>query len=205
MNDDVKVLSLPGWQGSGPSHWQSRWEALYGHQRVQQHDWMRPLRGDWLIQLEEAVLASPLPVVLVAHSLGCIQTAAWASISRHTHRVRAAWLVAPGDVEQPDLRDQLPSWQPIALAPLPFASVLVASHNDPFCRFERAQALAHAWGSALRDLGDAGHINAESGLGDWPQGHAWLQQLVAGALAQPPRPAPQAAPQPTPPTQPPHA
>ena len=39
------VLTLPGWQGSGPEHWQSRWEALHGFIRVEQHDWMRPLRG----------------------------------------------------------------------------------------------------------------------------------------------------------------
>lgn len=182
---NLRVLQLPGWQDSGPNHWQSRWQALYGDTRVQQHDWMRPLRGDWLIQLEEAILASDKPVALVAHSLGCIQTAAWASVSRQTHRVCAAFLVAPGDAEQPDLRAQLPTWQPIAMAPLPFASALVVSRNDPYCRFDRAQALAQAWGCAVHDMGHAGHINADSGLGDWPQGHAWLQQLVAQAQLQP--------------------
>ena len=186
--DRYEVYVLPGWQNSGPGHWQSRWEALLGFKRVQQHDWMRPLRGDWLIQLEEAVLAATCPVVLVAHSLGCIQTAAWASISQQTHRVRAALLVAPGDVEQPDVRPLLPTWQPIAMQPLSFVSTLVGSHNDPFCRFERAQALAQAWGSALHDMGDAGHINAESGLGDWPQGLAWLDDLLARAEAATPTP-----------------
>jgi uncharacterized protein len=185
MQNEVQILTLPGWQNSGPDHWQSRWEALYGHQRVQQHDWMRPLRGDWLIQLEEAVLASERPVALVAHSLGCIQVAAWASVSRHTHRVRAALLVAPGDAEQADLREQLPTWQPIPMARLPFASLLVGSQNDPFCRLERARALAQAWGSEWLDLGHCGHINAESGLGDWPEGHTSFQQLLARAPAAP--------------------
>lgn len=181
--DRYQVLVLPGWQNSGPDHWQSRWEAQHGFTRVQQHDWMHPLRGDWLIQLEEAVLAATRPVVLVAHSLGCVQTAAWARISQQTRRVRAALLVAPGDVEQANVRPLLPTWQPIAMQPLPFASTLVGSHNDPFCRFERAQALAQAWGSALHDLGNAGHINAESGLGDWPQGLTLLQGLLARAGA----------------------
>lgn len=176
----VTVLILPGWQSSGPAHWQSRWEALHGYLRVQQHDWMRPLRGDWLIQLEEAVLASERPVVLVAHSLGCIQVAAWAGHSQLTGRVKGALLVAPGDVEQADVRPQLPTWQPVPMARLPFASTLVASHNDPFCTFGRAAALATAWGSTLVDLGHCGHINADSGLGDWPQGHAWLSALCAG-------------------------
>ena len=57
------ILTLPGWQNSGPQHWQSRWEALYGYQRVEQHDWRRPLRGDWTARLQEVVVDSPAPVV----------------------------------------------------------------------------------------------------------------------------------------------
>ena len=173
------VLILPGWQNSGPAHWQSRWESLYGYTRVQQHDWLRPLRGDWQIQLEEAVLRCDAPAVLVAHSLGCVLVAAWAAHSRNTQRVKAALLVAPGDSERDELRSVLPSWSPIVRARLPFAAQLVASRNDPYCRFDRARELATAWGARLHDLGDAGHINAESQLGDWPQGHTWLQSLTA--------------------------
>ncbi len=177
------VLILPGWQSSGPAHWQSRWEALHGYVRVEQHDWLRPLRGDWSMRLEEAVLARPEGVVLVAHSLGCLLVAAWAAHSRHTDRVRAALLVAPGDAERPELQAQLHSWSPIVRKRLPFPSLLVGSRNDPFCRFERAQALAADWGARFHDLGEAGHINADSGLGDWPEGHARLQALMAEALA----------------------
>ena len=174
-----KTLILPGWQNSGLLHWQSLWEAQYGYQRVLQHDWLRPLRGDWIIQLEEAVLAVPPDhtVRLVAHSLGCILIAAWASVSRSTHRVAGALLVAPGDVERPDVRDMLPSWSPITLQKLPFGSTLVASRDDPFCSFERAAQMAHAWGSQLQDIGPRGHINSDSGLGAWPEGHAMLLQL----------------------------
>jgi uncharacterized protein len=49
------VFLLPGWLDSGPSHWQSRWELLHGYHRVQQHDWQRPLRGDWLARLDEVM------------------------------------------------------------------------------------------------------------------------------------------------------
>ena len=174
-----KVLVLPGWQNSGPDHWQSRWEALYGYTRVQQHDWLSPLRGDWITRLEDVVMAHDGPVILVAHSLGCILAAAWATLSRNVHRVQAALLVAPGDVERPELQAPLRSWSPIAMQPLPFPSVLVASRNDPYCRFERAQDLARVWGSRLVDAGPAGHLNADSHLGDWPQGHAHLQALIA--------------------------
>ena len=172
------VLVLPGWQDSGPDHWQSRWEALHGYVRVEQHDWMQPLRGDWMAQLEEAVLAAPAAVVLVAHSLGCILTAAWAAHSRNTHRVKAALLVAPGDPEREELRAALKSWSPVVLQSLPFPSVLLGSHDDPYCSLLRAQDFAGAWGSTFVDYGHAGHINAASGLGDWPQGHAILMQLM---------------------------
>jgi predicted alpha/beta hydrolase family esterase len=172
------VLLLPGWQNSGPDHWQSRWEAQHGYRRVDQHDWMTPKRGDWMSRLEEVVLGCDGPVVLVAHSLGCILTAAWAAHSRNSHRVQAALLVAPGDAEDDALHDVLPSWSPVPMQTLPFPSLLVASRNDPYCRFERAQSMASAWGSSVEDLGHWGHINAEAQLGDWPQGLAWLDELI---------------------------
>jgi predicted alpha/beta hydrolase family esterase len=151
---------------------------LHGYRRVDQHDWLRPRRGDWIARLEDVVLGCEGPVVLVAHSLGCILTAAWAQVSRSTARVHAALLVAPGDAEREELRGVLPSWSPIVRQRLPFPSVLVGSRNDPFCRFERAQGLASDWGAHLKDLGEAGHINAESGLGDWTAGHALLTDLI---------------------------
>ncbi len=175
----TNVLILPGWQDSGPQHWQSLWQARFGYQRVEQHDWLRPLRGDWIARLEDVLLSTDAPVVLVAHSLGCQLVAAWAAHSKNTHRVHAALLVAPGDAERAELRPLLASWAPLALHPLPFASTLVASTNDPYCSIARACLFAKAWGAQRIDLGDAGHINADSGLGDWPQGQALLGQLIA--------------------------
>ncbi len=172
------VLVLPGWQGSGPQHWQSLWQAQQGFQRVDQHDWLHPLRGDWIARLEDVLLSADEPVVLVAHSLGCVLVAAWASHTHNAHRVKAALLVAPGDVEREALRPVLASWSPIPLQPLPFISTLVASQDDPYCSFERAQSFALAWGSTLVDAGTLGHINADSGLGDWPQGQALLSALI---------------------------
>ena len=82
------VLVLPGWEGSGPRHWQTLWEQRHGYRRVEQHDWNKPLRGDWIARLEDMVLSCDEPAVLVAHSLGCILVAAWAAHSRNTKRVK---------------------------------------------------------------------------------------------------------------------
>jgi predicted alpha/beta hydrolase family esterase len=175
---DLTVLLLPGWQGSGPDHWQMRWAKVHGYSVVEQNDWLRPRRGDWLARLDEVVIDAPGPVVLVAHSLGCILVSAWASFSRHTAKVRAALLVAPGDVAQPALQEILPGWLPIEGRPLPFRSIVVGSDNDPYCSAERAQQLARNWSARWVGLGAAGHINADSSLGDWPEGHTLLQTLL---------------------------
>jgi predicted alpha/beta hydrolase family esterase len=171
------VLILPGWHNSGPDHWQSLWQASHGYGRVAQHNWDWPLRGDWMMQLEEHVLANP-DAVLVAHSLGCVLVAAWAAHSQNAHRVKAALLVAPADVERPEMQHLLHSWSPIVRERLPFRSLMAASRNDPYCSFMRASSLAHAWGSALVDCGNCGHINAEAQVGDWPEGFALLQNLL---------------------------
>ncbi len=174
----MQVLLLPGWQNSGPDHWQSHWEQRFGDVRVEQHDWMQPLRGDWIARLEDVLLSQSGPSVLVAHSLGCLLVAAWAAHSRNTHLVHAAMLVAPGDAEREELQPVLKSWSPIVLQPLPFKSLLLGSHNDPYCSLARAKMFAAAWGSQWNDYGHAGHINAESNLGNWPEGRGLLESLL---------------------------
>lgn len=184
----LSILTLPGWNGSGPEHWQTHWEQLHGAQRVEQHDWDRPLRGDWMMRLEESVLAAPGAVVLVAHSLACHLVAAWAAHSRHTARVRGALLVAvpdlapggePGSHPLHPLPPELHSWQPVVRQRLPFASLVLASSDDPYASLERAALWAADWGSDFEALGPLGHVNAGSGLGAWPQGWARLQAWLS--------------------------
>jgi len=190
---DASILLLPGWQNSGPDHWQSRWERRHGYLRVEQHDWMRPLRGDWVARLQDVVLerehgrpaGAPARIVLVAHSLGCQLVAAWAAHSGLCGRVQAAFLAAPGDPQREELSSALGSWSPVVLQALPFPSVLLASRDDPYCSLERAQQFARAWGARFVDCGNAGHINADSGLGDWPDGHDRLLDLCRMSTAGP--------------------
>ncbi|MBB6097968.1 hypothetical protein HNR42_001391 [Deinobacterium chartae] len=173
----AQVLILPGWNSSGPEHWQSRLEAAHpDFVRVEQRDWAQPNLEDWAGTLEAYVARATGPVVLVAHSLACVTVAHWAGADES--RVRAALLVAPADVERPDVPPELVGFAPVPLRPLPFPSVLVASRNDPYCSLERARTFAHAWGSRLEDAGQAGHINTASGHGEWPLGETLLKDLL---------------------------
>jgi uncharacterized protein len=199
----MEYLILPGWQNSGPGHWQSLWEAQYGYPRVIQHDWMHPLRGDWITRLEDRVLstnehiaqypyrleannaekippqASSPDILLLAHSLGCHLVAAWAALSKNTHRIRGALLVAPPDCTRDDFPIEMKSWRQPVLQRLPFPSICVASSDDPFCALPVAKSMAGAWGCDWVEIGAKGHINADSGLGAWPQGRELLTRWNA--------------------------
>jgi predicted alpha/beta hydrolase family esterase len=141
---------------------------------------MRPLRGDWSARLEETVADADGPVLLVAHSLGCATTAHWAAQHPdNAAQVAAAWLVAPADTERADAPPAVAGFAPLPRAPLPFASQIIASDNDPYCAAARADALARQWGSALTVLPAAGHINTDAGFGPWPEGLAALADWLA--------------------------
>ena len=176
------VLIVPGLNGSGPAHWQTRWESLYPRTlRVAQRDWDRPDRAQWLTTLEDAIAAAPEPVVLVAHSLGCALVAHLAS-RPVAARVSAALLVAPADVDSPECTPaETRSFAPLPTTPLPFPATVVASEDDPFVSLARARAFAASWKATFVDAGPKGHLNADSGLGDWPEGRRHLEALLAGA------------------------
>jgi predicted alpha/beta hydrolase family esterase len=106
-----------------------------------------------------------------------------------TTQVVGALLVAPADVESElHTPDEVRSFAPIPMAPLPFPSILVASRTDPYVRFVRATQLAGAWGSRLVDAGRSGHVNADSGHTEWPEGHALLEELCSAPGQGPPTP-----------------
>ncbi len=172
----LQPLIVPGWNGSGPDHWQSRWEAtLPRAQRVEQDDWVSPQRDAWVARLAQAIDAAPRPPLLIAHSLGCITVAHLPLAVRQ--KVAGALLVAPADVERPGAPPHLASFAPVPRHGLGIPSIVVASTNDRYCALARAQAFAADWGSDVVVLTDAGHINAESGLADWPQGQRLLASL----------------------------
>ncbi|HEY6476667.1 MAG TPA: alpha/beta fold hydrolase [Polyangia bacterium] len=176
------MLILPGLGGSGPGHWQTRWQDVHPrYLRIEQRDWDHPRREDWLAALDAALAAADGPVALVAHSLGCALVAHAASRPSATV-VAAALLVAPADVDSPvHTPAETRGFAPLPMRPLPFPATVVASADDPFVTLSRARAFADAWGARFVDVGRRGHLNAASGLGDWPEGHRELEELLARA------------------------
>jgi uncharacterized protein len=173
------VVIVPGYQNSGPEHWQSLWERkLPGSRRAVQRDWERPRCDEWVAGLDGAIAAADGPIVLVAHSLGCITVAHWRA--RHRGPVHGALLVAPCDVERPDFPAAAGGFAPTPLGPLGFPSVVVASTDDPYVELDRAREFARRWGSQLVSIGPAGHINTAAGFGPWPEGEALLEALRKG-------------------------
>lgn len=182
------MLILPGINDSGEGHWQTAWQRLIPTaQRVRAPDWTRPVCADWIAALAGAVDAAEDDVVLVAHSLGCLQVAGWAAQlpAGEATPVRAALLVAPPDPALPAFPKEASGFQAIPDRRLPFPSTVVASADDPYASQEFSRRCADRWGSRFVDIGCCGHVNVSSGLGDWQQGRALLAELLAGAGLEP--------------------
>ena len=186
----VTVLIVPGLRDQVASHWQTLLEARL-RTLGQAVASVPPMgRADLdcatkVAAIEKAVKTIDGPIILVAHSGGCIMVAHWASQTQQAHRIYAALLATPPDFEQP-MPEGYPTqqalqqggWFPVPREPLPFRSLVAASRNDPLGRFEMVTELAQSWGSDLLDLGEVGHLNPASGFGDWPLADTLIHQLA---------------------------
>lgn len=186
---DTDILIIPGWSGSGPDHWQSRWAAKLSTARVvEQEDWYKPSRHLWADRIVQAVRAAKRPVVLVAHSAG-VSAVAHAAEHLHPSEVAGAFLVAPASERaKAAIPGMGADFIPHRRAILPFRSVLIASTDDPYCTPEEAKELAEAWGAEFVDAGESGHINAESGHGPWPDGLLRFAGFLRSLTAVPQKP-----------------
>ena len=175
-------LIQPGWQNSGPHHWQTLWEEQLGHAavRVFQQDWLVPERSAWVAALEQAIRRTPPPIVILAHSIGCLATI----FAIASAPVAAVVLVAPADAERADAPGALHTFTPIPMKPLAAAALVVASDSDPYCTLDRAEGFAQAWKADLEIVTGGGHINADAGFGPWPDGWwmvgEWLRHRGLG-------------------------
>lgn len=186
---EPQVLILPGRGNSGPDHWQTHWEAADCTEpprfaRVLQQEWTTPTREAWVTTLAGVLAARTTPAVLAAHSLAVSLVnhlaAAWPAL--HPGRalpVRAALLVGPSDVDDPNWPAGPIGFTPMPLRRLPFKTIVVTSTDDPRVTLERAHFFAEAWGARLEVAGALGHMGSDARLGAWPQGRRWLDELLA--------------------------
>ncbi len=167
---DTDIVIIPGLGGSGPDHWQSRWQAkLPNAHRVEQADWDRPNEAAWVSTIIERIQRCERPVVVVAHSLGV--TSLVRAAEQGLPPIAGAFLVAPpadGTIRSQGSID--PAFAPTPRPALSFPSVTVGSRTDPYATIEQTEEFAAAWGSTFIDAGEAGHLNVESGHGPWPEG-----------------------------------
>jgi uncharacterized protein len=170
------VLIVPGIYNSGPEHWQSLWENTHHFQRVIQHDWDHPVCTEWVATLEQAIAEAGPDTLIAAHSLGCLVVAHWAASTQLT--IQGALLVAVPDPVGPEFPSDAVGFAPVPLKTFPFKSIVVASSDDPYGSLAHSERCASAWGSQWINIGAAGHINASSGLGDWPEGYRLLETLT---------------------------
>ena len=179
-----KILLVPGLHNSGPDHWQSRWHQQFPQwQRMVGLPWDQPDLTVWSAKLASKLRSRRSRVHLVAHSFGALTAIAAARLQ--PDKVSSLLIVAPADPARFGIPDE-------ALAgSIKVSAQLVASRNDPWMSFERAEYWSRQWQVPLFDAGDAGHINAQSGHGDWRQGldllttlHRRAEMVVEPAPAQ---------------------
>jgi predicted alpha/beta hydrolase family esterase len=169
-------LIVPGLYGSCSQHWQSWLEARlpFAH-RVLQANWDKADIAAWSEVLERTILRQSDRVILLAHSFGCLVSVAAAR--RLAPRISGALLVAPCDTQRLGVDEHLIDFE------LPFPSTLVASRNDPWMSFPRAEIWSERWGSRLVDAGHKGHINVASGHGPWPDALPLIAELSGNSDA----------------------
>ncbi len=176
---DADILIIPGLGDSGPEHWQTRWQTkLSTARRVVQTDWDAPRLADWVGAIEREAARATRPVIGVAHSLGVI--ALIHAVPRLQDKIAGAFLVAP---PSESVVGEFPAidraFLPFPRRRLPFPSILVASADDPYADLALSRELAGDLGAEFIDAGPAGHINADSGHGPWPEGSIRFAAFVS--------------------------
>jgi predicted alpha/beta hydrolase family esterase len=183
------ILIVPGLRDAVAQHWQTLLEArlraagrpVAGVPPMGREDLDCSARVG---AIERAARSVEGPLVIVAHSGGCIMVAHWAKKTRRA--VRGALLATPPDFEKPmppgyPTIDALRAggWLPVPRSRLPFRTIVGASRDDPLASFARVVGLANEWGAEVEDLGWVGHLNPASGYGEWSGADPLVARLSA--------------------------
>jgi len=176
-----KVLLLHGWGGSDSPHWQS-WlagELAKDYGKVSFLEFSNydfPNLGMWKKELKQE-LDEFKPDIVICHSLA---NTLWFHLCEDDNfiEVQKLYLIAP-----PSLAceiEELKSFFPIHMPTNPHAkeTILVTSTNDPYMSIDEAKELQSSLGVEMKVLQNAGHINADSGFGEWK----WILEKIKGDI-----------------------
>ncbi len=163
----MKYIIVPGYQGSPEGHWQN-WllGKLPNSKMVEFRNLYKPVREEWISELEKEIESCDEDFIIIAHSMGAVTTANLTKSQCNRH-LRGVILVAPADSEQADFPKEIENFSPMPQKELPFPTLLIGSRNDHYMKYSRVVQLADRWGSSFLDVGCAGHINGESGFDVW--------------------------------------
>jgi len=165
-----RLLIVPGLQDSGPAHWQSWLQGQYRDSlRVRQRDWGEPDLDRWAARIATTLehAGDGHTWIAVAHSFGCMALARHLQLTPDSPVV-AALFVAPAEPDKFGVAELLPHHR------LAVPSALVGSDTDPWMSAASTRRWAERWGSHWLTLGDAGHVNSESGFGPLPFAKRWV-------------------------------
>ncbi|MDD4854357.1 MAG: alpha/beta hydrolase [Sulfuricurvum sp.] len=174
-----KTLLLHGWGGSDNPHWQA-WLAgeiakNYGTVSFPLLDNPHfPSKNRWMKQTK-ALLNEFQPEVVICHSLGC---SLWLHLCNEGEitPVKRLLLVAPPrfTCELETLKSFFPLTAPNSLCA--DEAMLVTSDNDPYMSQEEALELQRVLGVEMKVINNGGHLNTDSGYGEWPWVKEWVMQ-----------------------------
>lgn len=177
-----KVLLLHGWGGSDAPHWQSyiaaKLAADYGYVNFFRFsDVNEPKLDIWKSELS-ATLEDFQPDIVICHSLA---NTLWFHLCNEMSikTVETLYLVAPPSMECKV--EELSEFFPVKIPKKLYAkkSFLVSSTNDPYMSKEEANHLAKDLNIPMKVLLNAGHINSDSGFGEWEW---FLEQVKSQTL-----------------------
>ena len=177
-NSSLKIFTVPGLYGSGPDHWQTKWEQLYGLSRIEQDNWDNPDYGRWAQQLvgQLNIESTKSELIIVAHSLGChllVKSFPWIK-----KMVRGVFLVAPPDLGAGVIKKNLSGFSIPEVTELNTEGFLVYSEDDPYASAAYSEGYGQQLGLKLINVGKRGHINSDSNLENWDEGARFLKQLL---------------------------
>jgi predicted alpha/beta hydrolase family esterase len=178
VSPDLTYVFLAGYGDSGDGHWQRAWLGrLPNAVWVAHEDWFAAQREEWVADVQKALWQISGPMVVVAHSLGCLLLAEWCRNHEDPSLV-GAFLVAVPNPDGINFPGVVEGFEDPTAMELPFPAIVVASQDDPYADIEFARTIAETWGARFVDIGAKGHINADSGVGDWDEGWEMLREFV---------------------------